>query len=293
MEKLETGIINVGYFNELYTAGTIYPYPKNRGGKLFDMRRVKNYAANWDTASSGCAVLEKTDKGYMLRDFHNRAEALKRGIADGNIKKSEPLLVRVIPPGDGFSAYKKINSSKNHTSLEKYSNTDLCFGSQIEKIVNKSKGFTMEDIPNKFFHQMAYIIVDVKIKKRSEYAFRQGSSWVINSFKDSSVDDAPELVLNQAQINQIAQGMDYYSAVIDILSDSKITCVERIARSAQFFGYVMFDYLFSRKLGDVTELAEAVIKRHKKVDDLLSRLVNGNMEAQVEKCRDLLTALTT
>jgi len=296
--KLETGIITAKDFNELYLKGTIHPYTNNRGGKLYDSRMVNKYAATWDTASSGCAVLEEDESGYMLRDFHNRAEALKRGLAAGRISGEEPLLIRVLPTGKGLTAYKNINSAKPHSSREKYSNPDLAFGHEIGRVLDLCKSFDRESLPPKFYQQIAYLIVDLRIRKRSEFAFTKNQSHTLTRFKDASIEDAEELVLNDTQVGAIAGAIDYFGEIVDYAKAQSPNqelsgMLNRLFAMNQFFGFVTFDFLFNRSLGDAFAVAKKVVRNQRKASDLVGNLTRGGVEQALLQSRELVLLIGT
>lgn len=298
--ELKTGTIDVGTFNKMYVAGNIYPYKNNRGGRIFDKNRVNKYAAAWDNASSGCAVLEKTKDGYMLRDFHNRAEAIKRGVAAGKIGEKETILIRVIPPGDGLSAYKNINSAKHHTGREKLTNPDLAFGREIEKVLAITNVFSDGGMPTKFYQQLAYAIVDTKVRKRSEYVFAATAAAKIREYKDASAKDSNEMELTPAQAKQIAAGINYWGAIRDqvesIAAQTTSGDVPESAKltlaSSQFFGLVVFDYMFHRKLADPSIVGTNVMKNQRRVRDLARSLSTGAADDRLQTSKTLIEVLS-
>lgn len=287
--------MTIGEFNELYTNGVIYPYGNNRGKSKQKLNKtlVNRYATSWDTASSGAATLEATNKGYMLRDFHSRAEAIKRGIAAGNIDPKDHILVRIIPPGDGLRAYKNINSARAHSTVEKLSNTDLAFGAEIQKVLDRSKGFKEIEFPNKFYIQIAHSIIDLKIKRRGDFVFVRNHSHEVRRFRDSPHEAVKELHLSDAQAQGIARAADFYCLVRNVsLSESPNSkTVARILGSATFFGYVLFDHLFKRKLKDPAHVGKAIVLHQRKVEDLVMNLSKGGIESRVEVSNMLLTFL--
>jgi hypothetical protein len=296
-ENMKTGTITIGDFNELYKKGTIYPYKNNRGGRQIDTKRVNKYAAAWDTASSGCVVVEKTPQGYMLRDFHNRAEAIRRGVEAGKIPEKDNLLIRVIPPGDGLTAYRRINAAVGHTKRDKLTNADLCFGYEIQKILLHTKALEDVATPNKFYHQLAYAIIDLKLKKRSEYALSSGSSQHLLRYIDAAREDANELSLSVANVKLIANAASYWLAINnEVISECPTATlpkpIEKIMSSAQFFGFTIFDHMFHRKMGDAAKVAVAIVKNQRKVEEVVKRLATGSMESKLEASRNLLTMLS-
>lgn len=298
--KLETGLIDVGTFNKLYTEGTIFPYKKNRGGAIFDRKRVNKYAKSWRPESSGCAVLEKTSEGYMLRDFHNRAEALKIGIKSGEISPKEEILIRVLPPGDGLNAYRDINAAKNHTSVEKLMNTDLIFGYNIQRILSYTKAFENQAMLNKFNIHICQLILDLKVSKRSDFAFTRSRSWMLARFKDASIEDGKEIEISDQQAKTIAKSIDYWAAIRDAIeaegsnSAGEVSqTITRIVKSSQLFGFVIFDNMFNRKLGSVDQVSKNIVRFQRKVEKIVPMIQMGSMEEMLENGTQLFQVLNT
>lgn len=298
--ELKTGTIEIGIFNKMYVEGEIYPYKNNRGGRIYETARANKYANAWDPASSGCAVVEKTKSGYMLRDFHNRAEGIKRGVAAGKISPKETILIRVIPPGDGLSAYKNINSAKVHTGRDKLTNPDLVFGSEIQKVLAQTKAFGPGEMPTKFYQQVAYAIIDTKIRKRSEYVFATGSASKIREYKDSSLSDAQELELTPAQSKQIATGISYWGAIRDAVESIAATStsgdvpdnVKHVLASSQFFGLVVFDYMFQRKFADPSDVAKNIMRNQKRTRDLARDIARGSQDDRLQVSKQIIEMLS-
>jgi hypothetical protein len=289
MENLKTGIIDIGTFHKMYAKGEIIPYKNNRGGNVYDKRRAKKYAASWDTASSGCAVVEKTKDGYMLRDFHNRAEAIRLGVESGTISPKEPLLIRVLPPGDGLTAYNRINSAQKHSSIEKFKNQDLAMGFEIAKVILNTK-LSNETISSRFYQHLSYAIIDLKVKKRSEFSLLSGSYGAIQQYIDLRHEDADEIKLSPTQVKQIAAGVNFWATIRDEVSEDT-NAIEKIFKSGTFFGFVIFDYMFKRKLGDPSQVAKAIVRRQRKIAEITPKLTVGPASDRLERERMLLTEL--
>lgn len=297
--KLETGTITIGEFHDAYVSGLIKPYKNNRGGLTHNKGRIHKYAKNWDTASSGDVVVEKVKDGYILRDFHARAEAIRLGMKSGTINKKDTLLIRVLPPGDGITAYKNINAAKSHTAIEKLNNDDLAFGCEINKILAKTDGFSEQDpCPPKFYQHIARSITDLKYKQREQAVLSRDPGSFINRYKDcvAGTDDADAVKLSANQIAGIARAIDYYGLVRDAArkgcsQKNQTDVVEKLTNSSILFGFIIFDFMFKRILEEPTTLGANIATRYRKVDDKLRMLAMGTMSDRLRSTAEFNTIL--
>jgi hypothetical protein len=295
--EIKTGTITVKKFNELYEAGVIRPYDNNRGGGGPKSKLVKRYATNWKTEASGCALLEKNGANYTLRDFHNRAEALKLALQIGKVKENEEILVRVIPSREGLLSYRLVNAAKAHTNIEKLKNTDLIYGSQIKKIVDKTPVLQAMEIPNGFYKAMAQIINDVTVKPRTEFVLRTGAT--IAAYINSTTTEAMDLVLKKTKVEAIVKAVTYWSSTMDAMFESTMPLrdgnypkpIERMSRSPVVFGFVVFDYMFKRRLPDPKALGRILAKNATRIERMFAVLVHGNNSETLDKQNRLYEVL--
>lgn len=282
MTNIETGLITIGEFASAYEAGTIRPYDNNRGDGAFNRKLVKKYAKTWNTEASGCAILEKNGSTYTLRDFHNRAEAIKLGLKAGTIKPTEEILVRVVTPKHGLTSYRLVNAAKGHTSKEKLMNTDMAYGSQIARVLDKTQAAALGEVSPRQYYALAAIINDVRVKARSEYVLR--NTHPFRGRIDATLEEAPELELKPSQVKAIAEAIDFWWACVTQMREQVPMLrngnlpkwVDKLERSAHFLGFFCFDHMFKRQLPDPTVVGRRLAKGGAKLAETISLLQTGS-----------------
>lgn len=299
METIKTGSIKIGEFNKLYTSGVIRPYENNRGGvKKGVTPMARKYANNWKTEASGIALVEKSGKHYTLRDFHNRAEAIRLGLEIGKINPEDEILIRVVPEKEGFTSYRLVNSAKNHTNIEKLKNPDLALGEQIKRVIDATPCLQAIELPHAFYRTMAAAILDVAVKPRTEFALRTGTG--LMRYVNASTEEAPNLVLKKSKVGLLSDAVTYWFQTINATMDATPILrsgeypkhIQRINNSAVFFGFLMFDFMFKRRLKDAVTTGRNLAKGGAKLARVIAHMNKGTTGECLEAQNYILEALT-
>ena len=298
--EIKTGLMKIGEFNRLFSSGVIFPYKNNRGGAIYNPYTVQKYSNNWDTDSSGSVLLEDLGDGrYMLRDFHNRAEAIRRACTLGTINQDERLLVRVVEEGRGLSAYRNINAASKHSQKEKLLNPDLALGSQIFKVLSRSKAYAPSEFRNQFFSPLAFAIIDLKIKQREDYAFTKEHAHFMRNLVNLGADDAEEVRLSDENVRILTMAIDHFAALEAAISqESEMTKkggpsakILKILKSPHFFGFIIFDYMFNSHFTDISKTAKNVVRFQKQIAEMIPYIAMGGAGERLQKSNSLASML--